>query len=105
MYETLPDLETRAEAARPDVLRSREVTAGLVANRKWRRSNLRLQSFKTELLDEEEDIAGLGRLNNALIGRTEGWDSVTGPSTTWIPARFSCTESNVLVDSIREGQS
>ncbi len=32
----------------------------------------RLQSFETEMLVEEENFAGLGGLNRALIGRAEG---------------------------------
>jgi Transposase DDE domain group 1 len=35
----------------------------------------RLQSFETEMLAEEENLAGLGRLNRALIGRAEAMDS------------------------------
>jgi hypothetical protein len=35
----------------------------------------RLQSFETEMLAEEENFAGLGRLNRALIGRAEAMDS------------------------------
>jgi DDE family transposase len=35
----------------------------------------RLQTFETEMLAEEENLAGLGRLNRALIGRAEAMDS------------------------------
>ena len=35
----------------------------------------RLQSFETEMLAQEENFAGLGRLNRALIGRAEAMDS------------------------------
>ncbi len=35
----------------------------------------RLQTFETEMLAEEENFAGLGRLNRALIGRAETMDS------------------------------
>jgi len=35
----------------------------------------RLQTFETEMLAEEENFAGLGRLNRALIGKAETMDS------------------------------
>src|SRR5713101_7061528 len=35
----------------------------------------RLQTFETEMLAEEENFAGLNRLNRALIGRAEAMDS------------------------------
>jgi hypothetical protein len=35
----------------------------------------RLQTFETEMLAEEENFAGLGRLNRTLIGRAEAMDS------------------------------
>ena len=35
----------------------------------------RLQTFETEMLAEEENFAGLGRLNRALVGRAEAMDS------------------------------
>ena len=35
----------------------------------------RLQTFETEMLGEEENSAGLGRLNRALIGKAEAMDS------------------------------
>src|SRR5437588_262085 len=35
----------------------------------------RLQTFKTEILAEEENFAGLGRLNRGLIGKAETMDS------------------------------
>jgi hypothetical protein len=35
----------------------------------------RLQPFETEMLGEEENFAGLGRLNRALIGKVEAMDS------------------------------
>jgi Transposase DDE domain group 1 len=35
----------------------------------------RLQTFETEMLAEEENFAGLARLNRALIGRAEAMDS------------------------------
>jgi Transposase DDE domain group 1 len=35
----------------------------------------RLQTFETEMLAEEENFAGLGRLNRALMGRVEAMDS------------------------------
>jgi hypothetical protein len=34
-----------------------------------------LQSFETEVLAEEEDLAGLAAINRELIGRTEAMDS------------------------------
>jgi hypothetical protein len=36
----------------------------------------RLQAFETEMLSEEENFAGLTRLNRALIGRAEAIDSL-----------------------------
>jgi hypothetical protein len=35
----------------------------------------RLQTFETEMLAEEEDFAGLARLNQALFGKAEAMDS------------------------------
>ena len=35
----------------------------------------RLQTFETEMLGEEENFVGLGRLNRALIGKAEAMDS------------------------------
>src|SRR5438128_3039805 len=35
----------------------------------------RLQTFETEMLAEEENFAGLGRINRALIARAEAMDS------------------------------
>jgi hypothetical protein len=50
----------------------------------------RLQTFETEMLGEEEDFAGLGRLNRALIGKAEAMDSrcraVLDVDSTEIPA-------------------
>ena len=34
-----------------------------------------MQTFETEMLAEEENLTGLGRLNRALIGRAEAMDS------------------------------
>src|SRR5229473_2164656 len=59
--------------------RTRSRVAGLIGSeRVWDRGaalTSRLQSFETEMLAEEENFAGLGRLNRALIGKAETMDS------------------------------
>src|SRR5712692_313470 len=58
---------------------SQDPTFRLVGSKKvWDRGvalTSRLQTFETEMLAEEENFAGLARLNRALIGRTEAMDS------------------------------
>ncbi len=49
----------------------------------------RLQTFETEMLAEEENLAGLGRLNGALIGRAEamnaGYRTILDMDSTEVP--------------------
>src|SRR6516225_6818287 len=49
----------------------------------------RLQSFETEMLAEEQNFTGLGRLNRALIGRAEGvdccWRTILDMDSTEVP--------------------
>jgi hypothetical protein len=52
----------------------------------------RLQTFETEMLAEEENFAGLGRLNRALVGKAEIMDSgyrtvldMDSTEITWLP--------------------
>ena len=49
----------------------------------------RLQTFETEMLAEEENLAGLGRLNRALIGRAEamnaGYRTILDMDSTEVP--------------------
>ncbi len=49
----------------------------------------RLQTFETEMLDEEENFAGLGRLNRASIGKAEtmesGYRTVLDMDSTGVP--------------------
>jgi len=58
---------------------SHDPTFRLVGSEKiWERGaalTSRLQTFETEMLAEEENLAGLARLNRALIGRAEAMDS------------------------------
>jgi DDE family transposase len=58
---------------------SQDPTFRLIGSEKnWDRGaalTSRLQTFETEMLAEEENFAGLGRLNRALIGRAEAMDS------------------------------
>ena len=58
---------------------SHDPTFRLVGSEKiWDRGaalTSRLQTFETEMLAEEENFAGLARLNRALIGRAEAMDS------------------------------
>ena len=58
---------------------SHDPTFRLVGSEKiWERGaalTSRLQTFETEMLAEEENFAGLARLNRALIGRAEAMDS------------------------------
>ena len=57
---------------------SQDPTFRLIGSEKiWDRGaalTSRLQSFETEMLGEEENFAGLGRLNRALIGKAEAMD-------------------------------
>jgi hypothetical protein len=59
---------------------SQDPTFRLIGSEKlWDRGaalTSRLQTFETEMLAEEENFAGLGRLNRTLIGRAEAMDSV-----------------------------
>ena len=58
---------------------SQDPTFRLIGSEKiWDRGaalTSRLQTFETEMLGEEENFAGLGRLNRALIGKVEAMDS------------------------------
>ncbi len=58
---------------------SQDPTFRLIGSEKvWDRGaalTSRLQSFETEILSEEENFAGLGRLHRALIGKAETMDS------------------------------
>src|SRR5437016_5235999 len=58
---------------------SQDPTFRLIGSEKvWDRGaalTSRLQTFETEMLAEEENFAGLGRLNRALIGKAETMDS------------------------------
>src|SRR5208337_3641005 len=58
---------------------SRDPTFRLIGSEKvWDRGvalTSRLQTFETEMLAEEENFAGLAKLNRALIGRAEAMDS------------------------------
>ena len=58
---------------------SQDPTFRLIGSEKiWDRGaalTSRLQTFETEMLAEEENLAGLARLNRALIGRAETMDS------------------------------
>ena len=58
---------------------SQDPTFRLISSEKvWDRGaalTSRLQTFETEMLAEEENFAGLGRLNRALIGKAEAMDS------------------------------
>jgi hypothetical protein len=68
-YEDLNDAESL----------SQDPTFRLIGSEKtWDRGaalTSRLQSFETEMLAQEENFAGLPRLNRALIGKAEGLDS------------------------------
>jgi len=58
---------------------SQDPTFRLIVSEKiWDRGTaltFRLQTFETKMLGEEENFAGLGRLNRALIGKAEAMDS------------------------------
>lgn len=58
---------------------SQDPTFRLIGSEKiWERGaalTSRLQSFETEMLTEEQNFAGLARLNRALIGKAEAMDS------------------------------
>ena len=58
---------------------SQDPTFRLIGSEKiWDRGaalTSRLQTFETEMLAEEENFAGLGRLNRTLIGRAQAMDS------------------------------
>jgi hypothetical protein len=58
---------------------SQDPTFRLIGSEKiWERGaalTSRLQSFETEILTEEENFAGLMRINRELIGRAEGVES------------------------------
>src|ERR1039457_2990926 len=58
---------------------SQDPTLRLIGSEKvWDRGaalTSRLQTFETEMLAEQENFAGLGRLNRALIGKAETMDS------------------------------
>ncbi len=72
---------------------SQDPTFRLIGSEKnWDRGaalTSRLQTFETEMLAEEENFAGLARLNRALIGRAEavesGWRAVLDMDSTEIP--------------------
>jgi hypothetical protein len=68
-YEDLNDAERLSQDPPFQLIRSEKV---------WDRGaapTSRLQTFETEMLAEEENFAGLGRLNRALVGRAEAMDS------------------------------
>src|SRR5438132_9792338 len=72
---------------------SQDPTFRLIGSEKiWERGaalTSRLQTFETEMLAEEENFAGLARLNRALIGRAEamdlGYRAVLDMDSTEIP--------------------
>src|SRR5438128_5061563 len=71
-YEDLDDAERL----------SQDPTFRLIGSeRNWDRGaalTSRLQSFETEMLAQEENLAGLARLNRELIGRAEATDTAYG---------------------------
>src|SRR5438128_1013282 len=75
VYSRLAGYEDVNDAERP----SHDPTFRLIGSEKiWDRGaalTSRLQTFETEMLAEEENFAGLARLNRALIGRAEAMDS------------------------------
>jgi len=75
VYSRLAGYEDLNDAQRV----SQDPTFRLIGSEKvWDRGaalTSRLQTFETEMLAEEENFAGLGRLNRALIGRAEAMDS------------------------------
>jgi len=79
---------------------SQDPTFRLIGSEKvWDRGaalTSRVQSFETEMLGEEENFAGLGRLNRALIGKAETMDSgyrtVLDMDSTEIPVRGARAE-------------
>jgi hypothetical protein len=75
IYNHLAGYEDLNDAQRP----SQDPTSRLIGSEKvWDRGaalTSRLQSFETEMLGEEENFAGLARLNRALIGKAETMDS------------------------------
>ena len=75
IYSHLADYEDVNDAERL----SQDPTFRLIGSEKiWDRGaalTSRLQTFETEMLGEEENSAGLGRLNRALIGKAEAMDS------------------------------
>ena len=72
---------------------SQDPTFRLIGSEKnWDRGaalTSRLQSFETEMLAEEENFAGLARLNRALIGKAEavdsGWRTILDMDSTEVP--------------------
>jgi Transposase DDE domain group 1 len=68
-YEDLNDAERLSQDPAFRLIGSRKI---------WERGaalTSRLQSFETELLTQEENLAGLARLNRELIGKAEAIDS------------------------------
>ena len=53
----------------------------------------RLQTFETEMLAEEENFAGLARINRALIGKVEALDSAQRVVLDMDSPRFRCMAS------------
>jgi hypothetical protein len=55
----------------------------------------RLQSFETEVLTQEENLAGLAALNRELIAKAEAIDSprrvVLDMDSTEIPGQYDCS--------------
>ena len=84
---------------------SRDPTFRLIGSEKnWDRGAAlpsRLQTFETELLAEEENFAGLARVNRELIGNAEAIDS---PHRTVITLDLYRKCSGRLSSMIREGR-
>jgi hypothetical protein len=75
IYSRLAGYEDVNDAARL----SQDMTFRLIGSRKiWEREvalTSRLQSFETEVLTQEENLAGLAALNRELVARAEAIDS------------------------------
>jgi F0F1-type ATP synthase alpha subunit len=75
IYSRLAGYEDVNDAARL----SQDLTFRLIGSRKiWERGvalTSRLQSFETEVLTQEENLAGLAALNRELVARAEAIDS------------------------------
>ncbi|HEY1401627.1 MAG TPA: transposase, partial [Terriglobales bacterium] len=75
VYSRLAGYEDVNDAER----RSQDPAFGLIGSRKiWERGaalTSRLQSFETEVLAQEKNLAGLAALNQELVGKVEAIDS------------------------------